>query len=539
MKINGWNSLKEKSATTKRCPPWVRVLLFLIASAGLLPAALEPACWFGDHMVLQREMPLPVWGWAAPGEEVTVELAGQTARAKAGTDGYWKATLPAQKPGGPFDLTIRGSTETRVLKDVLIGDVWICGGQSNMWRPFLKPTSQKPPEEWEMMPGPDLARFPADGNGLEQIRLYHVGHNGSAHPVQDIPRRPTWGPFERTRMNKDIAPESWRVCAPENLKNFSRLRFFFGEAIHREVGVPVGLISIAMGSTSVNQWTSPEVLDRLLQRTPAPAETVRFKQKDGNGYSDLFNGLIHPLIGLAVKGFIWWQGENDAIDKPPFDIEAYPRGTFREMIADYRRRWGQGDFPFVFVQLQNHSPKGRGMNVRDFQMQALELPHTGMVVTVDIASGLHPLNKHDISRRLTQVALAVAYGRKESFSGPIYHSATVEGNTIRISFRHVGGGLKVGTGLFNKTLEPLSRADDPKAPFEICGADGKWVSADAHIDGNTVVVSAPGVSQPKFAAYAMSRSNPENTVLKTTLFNAEGWPASPFDTQTWTGLQRE
>lgn len=520
----------------------IRFLLILCSLPAIFccevsQAAIEPACWFGDHMVLQREMQLPVWGWAAPGEKVTVELAGHTAKTTAGPDGYWKAILPPQKPGGPHDLTLRGSTETKVIKDVLIGDVWICGGQSNMWQPFLKPTSQKPPEEWEMTPGPDLAHFPTGGQ--DQIRLYHVGHNGSANPVRDIPRRPTWGPFERTRMNRDIAPESWRVCTPENLKNFSRLGYFFGDAIHREVGVPIGLISIAMGSTSVNQWTSPEVLDKLLGRTPAPTEPVRFKAKDGDKYSDLFNGLVHPLIGLAIKGFIWWQGENDAIDKPEFDIEAYPRGTFREMIGDYRRRWGQGDFPFLFVQLQNHSPKGRGMNVRDFQMQALELPNTGMVVTVDIASGLHPLNKYDISRRLTQVAMSLAYGSKTPFSGPIYRSASVEGNTIRVAFQHARGGLKVGTGLFNKTAEPLSRADDPKAPFEICGADGKWVPADAQIDGETVVVSAPGVSEPRFAAYAMSRSNPDNTVLKTTLFNAEGLPASPFDTRTWPGLGRE
>lgn len=514
-------------------------VIFLLMSSNCLfsKEAIEPVCWFGDHMVLQRNMAVPVWGWANPGEEITVKIAGQSVQAPVEKDGSWKVTLAPMEPGGPFDMEISGASETKVIRDVLIGDVWICGGQSNMWRPFIDVDQKVPEKDWKMMPGPDGEHYPKSDQGLEQIRLYHVGHNGSADPVQDIPRAPTWGPFERTRMNRDIAPESWRVCSPDALRNFSRLGFFFGEAIQREIGVPVGLIVNAMGSSSINQWASAEVIDKLLERPPSPIKPVRYKENREEKYSGLFNGMVYPLIGFPIKGFIWWQGETDTIDKEPFDIEAYPRGTFKEVITDYRKRWGQGDFPFLFVQLQNHFARGKGMNVRDYQMQALELPNTAMVVTVDIAGGVHPLNKYDISQRLVQAALAVAYDRPLLFSGPIYQSAKVEGDQIRISFSHVGAGLKVGTGLFNNKLKPLSESSDSNAPFEIQSAEGKWVKADAKIDGDTVVLSAPGVTNPQFAAYAMSRTDPENTVLQTTLFNAEGLPASPFDSQTWTGLK--
>jgi sialate O-acetylesterase len=518
---------------------WLCVALLVPLCGGFSRAAIEPVCWFGDNMVLQREKPAPVWGWADPGETVTVKVAGRSASTTAGKDGYWKAVLAPLEPGGPHDLEISGRTDKKVIKNVLIGDVWICGGQSNMWRPFIQVDANTPETEWRLRPGPDVAHYPAESRGLEQIRLFHIGHNGSRDLVLDIPRQDTWGPFERTRMNRDICPQSWRVCTRESLRNFSRLGFFFGQAIQREIGVPIGLICVAMGSTSVNQWTSTEVLDKLLMTTSAPPQTVRFKRTGGSGRADLFNGMVHPMLGLAIEGFIWWQGEADAIDKAGCDIDAYPRGTFKEMIHDYRRRWGQGDFPFLFVQLQNHFPRGKGMSVRDYQMQALELPHAAMVVSLDIAAGIHPLNKHDVSKRLVHAALAVAYGHTAPYSGPIYSSATVEGSEIRIEFKHVGGGLTVGTGLFNKKQEELSNAGDRNAPFEIRAVDGPWVKAHAKIDRDTVAVWAPGIEHPRFAAYAMSRVDPENTVLKTTLFNREGFPASPFDTQTWGGLKGE
>ncbi|NQU10931.1 hypothetical protein HQ590_09085 [bacterium] len=315
----------------------------LLLLTGLAPAraAVEPVCWFGDNMVLQRDIKVPVWGWADPGETVTVSFRKQVVKVTAGTNGYWKAVLAPLKAGGPDDLVISGSSKV-TYQNVLVGDVWVCGGQSNMWRPFVHVDRKKPPEQWVLRPGPDLAHFPKEDPGLDRIRLFHAGHNGSADPGLDIPRAPTWGPFERTNMNKDVCPESWRACSRESLRNFSRLGFFFGQA-------------------------------------------------------------------------------------------------------------------------------------------------------------------------------------------------QIDGNEIRINFDHVGGGLTLGQGLFSRTDTVLSQADDANAPFEISAGDGQWVKADARIDGEEVVVSAPGVANPKHAAYGMNHVNPDQTPIKTTFFNKEGFPASPFDTPTSTG----
>ena len=538
------------------------VLLVLITLAGSRPvcAVVEPVCWFGNNMVLQRDAPVPVWGWATPGETVAVSFQRQQVAAKADTRGCWKAVLKPLKAGGPAeDLIIAGSSRV-VLTNVLVGDVWICGGQSNMVHAGTEANLAKPPAEWGWTEKSELAHFPAEGEVVDAVRLFHVGWNSSQVPVGDIRRAATWGPFERTNLNKDVCPEEWRPATRDALRYFSRLAFFFGHGLQTELKIPIGLICVAQGSTSVLQWTSAETLARVRRQPALAAATAqpRYKEKDGGLESGLFNGMIAPLTGFACKGFIWWQGENDRVGEEPYgSAQAYVDGAFTEMIRDYRARWGRDDLPFLFVQLQNfndgvESPAPRPQAVkatiiRDCQRQALALPRTGMAVILDLAAGLHPQSKWDVAQRLLPIARAIAYGQDVPYSGPLYRSARVEGNAIRLQFDHIGKGLVLGKGivprgfkgvLYEPNDRALSRAQDTNAAFEISAGDGVWVKADARIDGAEVVVSAPGVEHPKFAAYGMNHVNPAQTVIKTTLFNAEGFPASPFDTSVKPAVTR-
>ena len=543
-----------------RSPLLMAALAVFVAVTGPRPAAaaVEPVCWFGHNMVLQRDAPVPVWGWAEPGETVTVSFQHQQVATKADTNGFWKAVLKPLKAGGPAEeLIIAGAQSRVVLTEVLVGDVWICGGQSNMADAGTGINPSKPPAEWGWTEKSELAHFPAEGEVVDSVRLFHIGWNSSKVPVGDIRRAATWGPFERTNLNKDVCPEKWRPATRDALRYFSRLAFFFGRGLQAELKIPIGLICVAQGSTSVTQWTSAEALARVRRQTSpgATAPPQRYKEKDGGQDAGLFNGMIAPLVGFACKGFIWWQGEADRMGEQPYgSTRAYVDGTFAEMIRDYRARWGQGELPFLFVQLQNfndsvESPKAvpgenRARIIRDCQRRALSVPRTGMAVILDVAVGVHPPNKWDVAQRLLPIARALAYGQDVPYSGPMYRSARVDGNGIRIQFDHVGKGLAFGKGCVPRGLkgvlyEPndsaLSRAQDSNAAFEISAGDGVWGKADARIDGSEVVVSAPGVEHPKLAAYGMNHANPAQTVIKTTLFNAEGFPVSPFDTSSQPG----
>lgn len=520
--------------------------ILLIGIVNMVNASIQPACWFSDNMVLQRDIKVPVWGWADPSETITILFNSQKVSIKSGEDGFWKVHLSPMKAGGPYNLDISGSSSSTVkLENILIGDIWICAGQSNMWRPFINVNSRKPEAEWEFVKSADVALLPVQGKPILGIRLFHIGNNSSSSPVLDIPRANTWGPFERTNLNKDICPKSWRICSRENLRYFSRLGYIFGKALHEDLKIPIGLICIAQGSTSINQWCSGEVIEKVLGKPQNILKTQRYKKASGhfdrkyNGtYSDFFNGMIYPLIGFGIKGFIWWQGENDARGESRFgSTQSYVKGAFKEMIKDYRSRWGQGNFPFIFVQQQNHFARDKGMAIRDYQMQTLELPNTGMAVIFDNTQGIHPPNKADVGKRLLPIAKALVYGQDIPYSGPIYSDAIIEGNKIRIKFLHTGSGLLKGTGKWVRKGGKLSNADDSSAPFEIMGNNGNWVKANAIIDGNDVLVSAPGISIPKHAAYGIHHVNPKITNIRTTLANQEGFPASPFDTATWKGLK--
>lgn len=501
--------------------------------AGLLAASPTVAevklpALFSDNMVLQRDRPIPVWGTAEAGEQVTVTLGEAQVTATANQEGRWRVQLPPRAAGGPFEMTIAGKN-TLTRRNVLIGEVWIASGQSNMeWPVHL---SLHPEEEIA------AANYP-------QIRFFNVKHTVASQPRTDV-------------------EGTWVECTPQTVPNFSAVAYFFSRDLHQALGVPIGLIKTAWGGTPAESWVSRSSLEAqpdlkvLVERWDAQrlqaledyaaavdqyfqqvARWVQNAQSSGllppmpaapglpgilqNPWrtSGLYNGMIAPLIPYALRGAIWYQGESNA-------SRAYQyRTLFPALIQDWRRAWGQGDFPFLFVQLANFTPppaepgESDWAELREAQAQALALPNTGMAVAIDVgeADNIHPPNKQEVGRRLALAARAIAYGQEVVYSGPLYQSMAVEGHSIRLWFRHLGGGL-------------VARGGGPLRGFAIAGADRKFVWAEACIEGETVVVHSDQVPEPVAVRYAWA-NNPEGC----NLFNQAGLPAPPFRTDNWPGI---
>ena len=481
---------------------------------------------FSDHLVLQQGVPVSVWGWAAPGEEVTVSFAGQNIATHAGADGRWMVRLQPLKPGGPAaEMTVTGRNTLRV-RDVLVGEVWVCAGQSNMELSLSQATG-----------GEQEAARAAD----TQIRFFeYLIKKASAEPLPNVRGR-------------------WVVCTPETAARFSAVAYYFGRDLRQATGRPVGLIPATMGGSLAEAWISPVAFqgDKQLaaartryekdiqsylatlrkavadweeaaaqarakgQPVPPAPPPVPDPQTLPGAPSSLYNGLVAPIIPLAIAGVAWYQGESNVPDS-----EAY-RHVLTALIGDWRRAWGQGDFPFLVVQLPNHQARGTlpemslWAELRESQARAMALPRTALVVTIDLgdAVDIHPKNKQDVGRRLALAARAVAYGEKIVYSGPVYDSMTVEGGAVRLRFTHIGGGLESrGATLFG---------------FVVAGEDKKFVSADAKIEGDTVVVSSRDVAKPVAVRYAWA-DNPACN-----LYNKDGLPAPPFRTDDWPLLSRE
>jgi len=655
------------------------LLVALLLAFCAVPARADvrlPAI-FGDDMVVQRDMPLPVWGWADPGERVTVRLSDASAITTADADGNWHVVLPPRRAGGPFHLIAEGANAI-TCSNVMVGDVWLCSGQSNM--------------AWPVSAADNAEEEIADAEH-RKIRLFTVNRRVSTEPLSDVTGQ-------------------WKVCKPQTVGDFSAVGYFFGRDLHKELGVPIGLINSSWGGTVAEAWTSRQALaaheelrpilersDLVLVDYPramaqyerkvaewearvyfadpgnkgfgmgwaAPeAETADWQPMDLPGYwedaglmidgvvwfrkevqippdwagkdltlslgaiddcdttyfngvqvgatgldtseywqvprrytvpkelvkagraviavrvydrwlnggfagvasdmtlaplgggtplslagrwlykvevsrpqpeqaiprpqpplgpgspnspAGLYNAMIRPLVPFAIKGVIWYQGESNA-------ARAYQyRTLFPTMIRDWRRAWGQGDFPFLFVQLANFMAAQQQpvedsawAELREAQLMALSLPKTGMAVTIDIgeADNIHPKDKQTVGARLALAARAVAYGEDIVHCGPIYQSMKVEDGKAILSFTHVGSGL-------------IARDGEPLKGFAICGADKKFVWADAQISGNQVIVSSPDVAQPVAVRYGWAN----NPVCN--LYNAEGLPASPFRTDDWPG----
>ncbi len=474
----------------KRNNLWWSVGL-LLSLAGLARADVRLPAVIGDNMVLQQSTETPIWGWADANEEVTVKGSwnAESRSIKAGADGKWRVKLPTASAGGPFTITVTAHN-TITLENVMLGEVWLCSGQSNM--------------EWTIGPGvgPGLDNSAEEIKNAQypQIRLFKV---------------------DRTRADKpaDNCPAKWQVCSPETIGPTSATAYFFGRRLYQELNVPIGLLESSWGGTEVELWMSEPAMRQI-------SDLVATMDRTGDkpAHSVLYNGMIAPLIPYAIRGAIWYQGESNVIRARQY------RTSFPAMIQNWRRDWGQGDFPFYFVQIAPFDYRrlgdawaDRSPELREAQCLSLSVPNTGMAVVSDTATdvkNIHPGNKQEAGARLALWALAKTYGQsKLVYSGPIYKEMKVEGDKIRIRFDHVGGGM-VAKG------ESLT-------DFVIAGTDRKFVPAQARIDGDTVVVSSPEVAEPVAVRFGWS------DIAVPNLFNKEGLPASPFRTDDWPGLTDE
>ena len=522
--------------------------LFLTVANGL-SAELKPASLFQDHMVLQRGKPVPVWGTADAGKPITVKIGTQQASGKADDKGNWRADLPAlEATATGQNVTITDGTNTVTLSDVLVGDVWICSGQSNMAFELGRASTTK--EELPKAANPNL-------------RLFAVKASPSFTPKSDCSGQ-------------------WAVSSPDSAKGFSAVGYFFGKEIAATENVPVGLIGSNVGGTPAQAWTSLEGLESDPALKTAYAKTISKITADpaatkathdewlangGQAYKDafnkwrmddnaakakglthddpkptppaapeppnegstglptvLYNGMIAPLQPFAIKGVIWYQGESNA------GGNTYAK-LFPTMIEDWRKHWGQGDFPFLWVQLPNYTARVTDPNgptgwatTREIQADGLKVPATGMAVTIEAGDGgnLHPPYKDIVGHRLALAAEHVAYGKDLVYSGPIYDSLKIDGAKAIVTFKNVGTGLKIAV----PTVQPpkfVPPPTDKVAGFAIAGSDKQYYWADAAITGtDSVTLSSSDVPAPVFVRYAWGPDPEVN------LYNSADLPACPF-----------
>ncbi len=503
-------------------------LLLTIGCDGAMPVRAEVRLpkVFTSHMVLQQHQPLTFWGWAQPNEIVTIELAGESRQTRANDRGEWKATLPAITAGGPHALTVRGSSVVR-CDDVMVGEVWLASGQSNMEMGIgaCRDAQQ------------EIAA--ADHNG---IRLLLVPNRWTAQPQTDM-------------------DSAWKVCSPKTVAEggwggFSAAAYYFGRELHRKLGVPIGLIDATWGGTRIEPWTPPEGFaavsalageyelvqlgdprtalhqERLQQVLAATEQWLAAARvalternvvppmptypeellppRDVQHATALYNGMLHPLRPFGLRGAIWYQGESNSGEGMRY------AERMKALIGGWRQVWGNSDLACYFVQIAPFNYGGNGERIAEFweaQAAAQAIPNTGMVVINDIGdlNDIHPTNKQEVGRRLALWALAKTYGRTDAeYSGPTFKAMTVEGDRLRLTFDHVGGGL-------------VSRDGKPLTWFEVIDADeGGFVKADARIDGASVVLSSPEVKRPVAMRFAWSMLAEPN------LANADGLPAGAF-----------
>lgn len=452
---------------------------------------------FSDGMVLQRHQPIAVWGWADPSEHVKVELNNQNRETTADAVGRWQLALDPEEAGGPFQLVVSGKN-TVMLSDVLVGEVWVCSGQSNM--------------EWSVGRSNNAKQEIANAN-YPEIRQVRIPRKTAGVPLED--------------MEESL---EWKEVNPQNVGDFTAVGYFYARELHKELNVPIGLINASWGGTIIETWISKEALqtDKSLRKAihffeQVPADTIRQNTTPNRYPTLLFNAMINPLIPYTVKGVIWYQGEGNA-------RRAYEyRKSFPMMINDWRKQWGLGDFPFYFVQLASYKASGgtsasgsAWAELREAQHQTLSLSRTGEAVTIDIGDtdDIHPRNKQDVGKRLAAIALHDSYGQDIVYSGPVYKKLRVKGKQAIIHFDYVHSGLAV-------------KASEDIIGFEIAGADQRFYPAEARIAGETVVLSSPSVNRPKAVRYAWA-----DDPGKSNLFNGDGFPAVPFRTDKWTPITK-
>lgn len=463
--------------------PFFLAALFIMLSNASFAQITFPAL-IGNNMVLQQNQKVQFWGWCKPGKIVTIVPSWNNQKVSAITpaNGEWRLTLQTPSAGGPHSIRINDS----VFENVMIGEVWLCSGQSNMQMTVCE--AKDPDKETKE------ASYPS-------IRFFTVSRQFSETPKKDCYGR-------------------WLVCTPETTGEFSAVGYFFGRELNRELMVPVGLINASWGGTPAESWTRHEVLESnqdlsvFLERfrTKARKPVTGICPFDQNSPSALYNGMIAPLIPYSIRGVIWYQGESNT-DEPARYEKLFPA-----MIGNWRTDWDAGNFPFYYVQIApyNYDVPLCAALLRDAQRKSLSLENTGMAVTLDIGNpdDIHPLNKQDVGRRLALIALARDYGRTDiTYSGPLYSSMEIEKSRIRLNFSFASNGLVTLNGSAGN--------------FEIADDNRIFVPAVAEISGNSVIVSAPQVKSPVAVRYAFHNADTAG------LFNHEGLPASSFRTDDW------
>jgi sialate O-acetylesterase len=503
-------------------------LALLVSAVALFAPAVFPASaeirfprLLSDHAVLQRGGPIHVWGWSSPEAHLTARFHNQTVEAQADALGKWSLYLAPEEAGGPYSLTVSGDGPDRTISDLLVGDVWLASGQSNMEMPL----SGFPPTAAVKNAAKEIA---AAAN--PRLRLLLVEHKASDFPLNDV-------------------TSSWTECTPETATAFSAVAYFFGREIAAKENVPIGLIDSTWGGTPADSWISLDTLGTHPELLPAMASRARFanSQVDLNltiaaekredeaakaagkpvpqhpwhpsemswSPAALYNGMIAQFTPMSIKGFLWYQGEtNSAFDRAPF------YGTlFASLIGDWRSHFQQGNLPFLYVQISSfYSPGENWGLVRDQQRRVLSVANTAMAVSLDVgqSDNVHLADKQTVSSRLASAARNMVYGENVSYTGPLYRQATREllpdgTPAIRVWFDHAEG---------------LNSHSQPTGDFELASEDRQFVPADSRIDGNTVLVSSRGVRNPAFVRYGW------NSVVTHFLYNVAGLPASTFTSES-------
>jgi sialate O-acetylesterase len=484
----------------------------LALAAGAARAEVSLPAILAEHMVVQRDLPLHLWGQATPGESVVATFRGESRSTAADELGRWSLFLAPSQAGGPFTLAIRASNTVR-FDDVWVGDVWLAAGQSNM--------------EWTLDAAEGAASEIPQARQRE-IRFLRAARRTSGFPLANL------------------ATDGWTVCTPETAPKLSAVAYFFARHVREHQPVPIGLIDASWGGTPLAAFTpltaiasDESLLPTLLhwarmadersttllrlekERRELDAAAVRARAEgreppsrpwhpDFEAWAPaaIYNAMIAPATLLPIRGVIWYQGESDA---SPERASVYA-SLFQAMIRDWRRAWGVGDFPFLFVQLANWTagPGNAWPELREAQRQALRLANTGMAVAIDVGdpADIHPRDKRSVGTRLGLAARALAYGERLEHSGPLFRQVTAEGTSLRVWFDHAAG------------LTTRGRAT--VVGFEVAGSDGKYLPAEARIEGTAVIVSSAAVPAPRSVRYGWA-DNPQ-----VSLYNAAGLPASPF-----------
>ena len=497
------------------------ILLFLIvlSTKFSLSAQVKLPALVSDNMVLQQNAKVNLWGWASPNEKINIQAGWSDVAIEtvANAEGNWKTTVDTpQGSEKAYTITINANNKI-VLNNILIGEVWICSGQSNMYFPVGK-------EEGTWKTGVKNYQEEVKNASYPNIRLFTVLTNASPKPLDDV-------------------IGSWKICSPESINTFSAVAYFFGRELYQKLNIPIGLISTSWGGTKAEAWTSQNVLENNISFLPilqqdaknekiyqekleayylasineqiasaanAPKSELKKPKKEANKTSYvLYNAMLYPLINYTMKGVIWYQGESNS-----GQAQLY-KTLFPAMVKNWRDDWKQGDFPFYYVQITPH--KGQTPEIREAQLFSLKaIPNSGMAVTTDVgdANNIHPIDKQTVGHRLALLARAKTYNEnKLVYSGPIYNNMKIKKQKVQLFFDHAESGLK--------------QNGDVLKEFEIAGEDQVFYPADAKIDGKTIIVSSSKVKKPSAVRFAWK------AVPEPNLFNNDNLPTSPFRTDDW------